>query len=654
MKLLKYISITLFLILQFVLLVEARQDNLMHLSSRFYQALPPSEAMGGLEAAIPIAHERQVGLFFVVESSPSLFHTDVDIYGDEAALQAVREKGFGEGSYASLFSGTTIIRFHELDEEAFLKSEKTLCLVGESEQIRLTVRDFHPQNPAARPSAPRMQKLSASIIVLWVGLGIFSVLMTWLEIQFDKKEFLLKMLSGASARRMMVKNILLDNGIYLFIYATLYYIFTKAFFYSLTEKKLFLGLLLGVLLLNTLAHLLSLKVSYKEVFYGANISLSRMGDCFILKAFVLGAGLLIFGLMGPKLFWGIQTLRNYNETKAYSEYSFLGVMPSSGDFEEYWLRSMDVMASYTELYARAWEQNRLAMANRYDLPAPDGIASPELYYENPDQIYLVNGHTKGIEKILSAEEQEALKGKLLILYPGISKPGERLQAQIRAFAGRYLWFLDSDEIALRAYGSFRMLAFTEEETMPYVVGHNPLMLFVGEAENTPEWEGVHLTNLICVPFLLTTEEADALLEKYDMKTTAYDIPEFCWEASVAGLREAVFSGTVLLMLIFLECLLLLLTVRFEYMIKAKELALKKILGYRIFEQNLELFVLNTIATLIGGIAVCVICVMYDIAPWRYILMGVLAVLMFEYGVLYIVCSIFSRKNTPSILKGGSL
>lgn len=626
----------------------------MRLPSRFYQALPPGEEMGGLETALQIAHERQVGVFFVTYSTPSLFRTDIDIYADEASRLALKEKGFGEGSYASLFSGTTYIRFHEPEEEAFLRSKQTLCLVGDPEQIQLTVKNFDPFNAAARASAPRLQKLSATIILLWVGMGFFSVLMTWLEIQFNKKEFLLKLLSGASAGPMMLRNILLDNGIYISIYAFLYLVFTKAFFYTLTEKSLFLGLLIGVLFLNTLAHLISLKVSYKEVFYGANISLSRMGDCFILKAFVLGAGLVIFGLMGPKLFWGIQTLRDYNETKNYSEYSFLDVAPLSGNNDEYLSRRMDLYASYTELYAQAWFGNQLALANRYALPAPEGISSPEIYYENPDYICLVNSHTRGIERILPPEEQAALKGKMLILYPGLSRPSDTLQAQIKRFVGGQLWFMDQEKIELRSYGSFRMLAFTDDVTMPYVMARNPVMVFVGEAEMAPTWEGVYLDNLLGVPFMMRPEEADVILEKYEMKAVAYDIPAYCWEASVTGLREAVFSGSVLAMLLLMECLLLFLTVRFEYMIKARELALKKILGYGVFEQNYELFVLNTIATLIGGTAACVISVMYNLAPWRYIVMGVLVMLLFEYTVLYIICGIFSRKNTPSILKGGSL
>ena len=41
-------------------------------------------------------------------------------------------------------------------------------------------------------------------------------------------------------------------------------------------------------------------------------------------------------------------------------------------------------------------------------------------------------------------------------------------------------------------------------------------------------------------------------------------------------------------------------------------------------------------------------------PAKRLSAAVLAALLFEYTILYIICSHLARKNTPSILKGGSL
>ena len=123
----------------------------------------------------------------------------------------------------------------------------------------------------------------------------------------------------------------------------------------------------------------------------------------------------------------------------------------------------------------------------------------------------------------------------------------------------------------------------------------------------------------------------------------------------SSLSRAAFINSVLsLFLLILSILLNSVIVRMEYLINAKELALKKILGYSIVARNSAIITLNVFTVLIGFITGFILSKMYGLFSVPTLCCLSLAVFIIDTVLILINMAVAESKNTAHILKGGCL
>ena len=94
-------------------------------------------------------------------------------------------------------------------------------------------------------------------------------------------------------------------------------------------------------------------------------------------------------------------------------------------------------------------------------------------------------------------------------------------------------------------------------------------------------------------------------------------------------------------------------INLEYEINAKEIAVKKILGYRNYQCILKLFIINVISSFVGLFAICIVMHLLR-SDATLLIIPFLLFLGFEILITNITISKKCKKHIPSTLKGGAL
>lgn len=130
--------------------------------------------------------------------------------------------------------------------------------------------------------------------------------------------------------------------------------------------------------------------------------------------------------------------------------------------------------------------------------------------------------------------------------------------------------------------------------------------------------------------------------------------EQCNQYKGALSRAAFINSVLSLFLLVLSILLITVIVRMEYMINAKEIALKRIFGYSIIGRNSAVIMLNVFTVLIGVITGVILSRMYSLFSLSTLCYISFAVFILDTALILINMAVAENKNTAHILKGGSL
>ena len=120
------------------------------------------------------------------------------------------------------------------------------------------------------------------------------------------------------------------------------------------------------------------------------------------------------------------------------------------------------------------------------------------------------------------------------------------------------------------------------------------------------------------------------------------------------LRVVLLNSIISLFLMVLEMVIIVTIIKLEYMVNAKELSIKKILGYSVFHKNRTIFLLNFCGAGISIITMIIVSLMFEITKVSTVLLVGTALTVIEAGLIVLNILKLERTNIPKILKGGSL
>ena len=192
---------------------------------------------------------------------------------------------------------------------------------------------------------------------------------------------------------------------------------------------------------------------------------------------------------------------------------------------------------------------------------------------------------------------------------------------------------------------------------------NPIIIYCTfSGEIFPENPGIR-ENVMgiadSVMFRLSEKDIRDMVERYDLNSngiyiSSSNVKETYDYYRLQMIRALLVNTSVSGMLLFLEAIIIWVILRLEYVLNANELAIKKVLGYSVFQKNRSVILLILFSSAIGIIATIALSLMYGLALWYHAaLAGVVTVLFETAAVIYFVTRI-EKVAVSKILKGGSL
>lgn len=653
------LTVCFFLILLCLILTgELFQNYIANFTNQFaYFEAPENDAGKRREicAAIEeLARKNNVGVFAalkITESSHSYFTT---VYTDEETAETLRSVyEIRAGQYGSIFSGSTEIKFADFSETAenrhiaryyFTGDAAAVTAVNELASKKFPVTLVHTENTNANHWL---------ILCVWLIFGVLVLLMTWFDIQFQKKENFVQISLGRPRLRIIIKNALIDALALFGIYAALYLILSR---YTYTGYRLgfTLSVFVGAILVNTALYFTLYGIDFKEVLYGANINASTVSNSYVLKALTMLVTVAALSSNIILIAENSEPLSQFKTIGAFEDYSFLSLnmQPTAFIDEE------DIM--YPELV-----QNGIF----FDLLKENKAACSVVILSGKEDYLLVNKNAAALLDAIPEAQGAGQNEDYLILIPSSCENKEEVLSGFVNFLSAL--FGDAiKEVPYRSVtyrGNKKVIHFASYNSADFPLGfaqaENPVIMYccfssdtLGKLANSDASFGGGFRDIM---FMVNDEDVRQTAEKYNLEErglylTREKVTDKFGHYKAILTRVVLLNTVISVFLLLLELAIVSTLVRLEYKAHATELAVKKILGYTIYSKCKTLFWLNIYAAIIGIVTVIIISLMFRYSLWYAVILTGGALLVFEWLIVALNVMKLERTSVPKILKGGSL
>jgi len=684
MKKVKLIISFFALLLVFILSSELFQNYLSTFASQF-NYFDLSERTHRKEACSLVeqtAGENGVGVFSVSIFTNTAHSSKIDIYATEIAKQMLmKDYHIKEGLADSLFSGVTQINYKKFSEIADSSSTERYYFTGTIERVRNIRNKVYESYAASYIHKEPNNGVDWLILAVWILIAATLLLLTWFDIQFQKKENFIRVSMGAHCGTLVLKNIIMDMVVLTGVFAGLN-ITLKQFIYVEYERKNIIIIFLAFLVLNTMLFFTLLDYDYKEVLYGANIQSRTIANCYVLKAVSIMIAIASVSINFGLIFNNMHYLNLYDEIEKYKNFSFISIQADVSSAEN----TNEKIAIQESIESRVFYD--------YYFDGKVALATYNFSDKNNRPYLLVNENTTGLENLIEPLNLRDFNGYYIFIPSECENADdiaenafESTKYDFESFSENqpgYQTVIYNDDIELLYFdsseGSLLSFGFETEK--------KPIMIFLNLKTNGEKFEnnkesddtgtktpffhnspvhGMGAKNVYSdayanmgrigqdVMYQLTEQDISELQKEYSLENVfVTSVTERCEQYRASMLRVVLLNTIISIFMILLEAAIITTIIRMEYVINAKELAIKKILGYSIWSKNKSIFLLNLLAALIGSVTMITAALMFSFVEWHYIVLCAGAIVILELFLIICYISKIERTSVPRILKGGSL
>lgn len=573
--------------------------------------------------------------------------TSLTVYSTDEAFEKLKtEYSVSPNIYKALFLGTTKVDFADFKDKKLLGETERYYFIGEQRQIQSIRENIKNDYACSFIKNETEHAYPYLVLLIWAVVGVLFLILTWLDIHFQKKENFVLISLGKPIRQIILKNVFIDFLTFSLIFSVLFALLGR-FVYLGYEIKNIVLLCAAVLFLNALLYLTLFKMNYKEVLYGANLNERIISDGYVLKSISMILTVVVLSCNAMLISANFKELKRIKTLRNVENYSFLELNPVSllnlgKDYEE--TRYGLINSIYGELQNRgcAYSFCGLSGGNDYCII-------------NSDSKFLLNGFDLKTEPdgnsdfyILVPEEIEFSQNADESVYDCI----EMYFGSEKA--------LSCEKITYSGNGELLTYDSTEELTLGAQSFENPIVIYINNPSLKLNCDSSTLSTLFSkMLFNISNSEINTVCEKYQINEKGFYLQGEKVKEKVsdyqAVLNRALLLNTVIsAFLLLLELFIISVIIKLEYKVSTIELAVKKVLGYSVFQKNKQIFLLNTYAALIAVVSCTVFCLMYKLAVWYTVIAVGTSVLCLEYVIIAVLITRFEKQNVAKILKGGCL
>lgn len=604
-----------------------------------------------------VAEENEVKVFFMQRNTLSAFTLSLDIFADEDVKEILNEKyEVQHGTYKSIFSGKTEIEFKPVSEAITNDEEQRFYFIGETEnvnKIRKALEKDYFLTLVKKESSTANKWVVTGV---WVLFCLIMVLLTRLDIQFQKKENFILISLGRDKRKIIIKNIITDTFVLTGMFLIIKLILSR-FSYTGYQADLSGMLFTVAICVNALFYLSMMNFDFKQVLYGANLKSSLLSDCYVIKAISMIITVAVLATNLVLISENLGMVKQYERIDILSEYKFVNLKAMNysllDDEDGISVLYPDLISCFSErdkirtaeVSMRFNDTEVLVKTDKETAPVLADIPEVELKDINSDFVIYIHSDSEEKEEKLESTIKHT-KGMLKDKYK------ESITFKIVEYTNdKEVLYFDVDENSGNRNG--------------FSVGENPVILICNISAEVFDYES-YLTKPIDNTMFLITEEEIAELESSEafkalgVEIETMGVVERCNEYRANVMRTLLLSSVISVFMLLLELAIITTIIKLEYTINATESAIKKVIGYSVYKRNKTIFLLNLFAALIGVLTVVVAALMASFAKlmglsqWYTVVLAGVGLLVLEWPVMLYYINKTEKTSVPKILKGGSL
>lgn len=605
-----------------------------------------------MQAVKESTKKNNIKFFIVDKKVKSAFSTELSIFCDEETELFLSDKyEITSGSYESLFSGKTDVLYKAISEAKINEdNSQRFYFIGDIEGIRLVREDF------AENYTVTLIKNEDKSINQWLAIGVWTllclmiVLLTRLDIQFQKKEAFVLLSLGKDKWKIIGKNILIDTTVLSIMFSFIKCILS---FIAYTDYNIDITMIMFIVTLaaNALLYFSMLKLNFKQVLYGANLKSSLLSDCYVIKAVSMIVTVAVLSVNIVLVIENGNVAAQYKKIDYYEDYKFITYSLKNPDPTNFNLWGETETKIFKQLYDKvdvkfsystiSGDDCRMIVMDKESAVHLAGLPEDEINSMTDDyRVYAPDDE----QKLRFAEENYTFP--LNNVFP--------LSGEVKGDIATY-------------YDNKEVICFDVQPEMGeingFAVEENPIIMVCNfDKENMTGESFNGLTNTM---FLITEEEIAELESSEAFKALGVEIEtmgvvERCNEYRANVMRTLLLSSVISVFMLLLELAIITTIIKLEYTINATESAIKKVIGYSVYKRNKTIFLLNLFAALIGVLTVVVAALMASFAKllglsqWYTVVLAGVGLLVLEWPVMLYYINKTEKTNIPKILKGGSL
>lgn len=573
--------------------------------------------------------------------------TSLTVYSTDEAFEKLKtEYSVSPNIYKALFSGTTKVDFADFKDKKLLGETERYYFIGEQRQIQSIRENIKNDYACSFIKNETEHAYPYLVLLIWAVVGVLFLILTWLDIHFQKKENFVLISLGKPIRQIILKNVFIDFLAFYLIFSVLFALLGR-FVYLGYEIKNIVLLCAAVLFLNALLYLTLFKMNYKEVLYGANLNERIISDGYVLKSISMILTVVVLSCNAMLISANFKELKRIKRLRNVENYSFLELNPVSllnlgKDYEE--TRYGLINSIYGELQNRGCAYSFCGLSGENDY-----------CIINSDSKFLLNGFDLKTEPDGNSD--------FYILVPEEIEFSQNADESVYDCIEMYFGSekdLSCEKITYSGNGELLTYDSTKELTLGVQSFENPIVIYINNPSLKLNCDSSTLSTLFSkMLFNISNSEINTVCEKYQINEKGFYLQGEKLKEKVsdyqAVLNRALLLNTVIsVFLLLLELFIISVIIKLEYKVSTTELAVKKVLGYSVFQKNKQIFLLNTYAALIAVVSCTVFCLMYKLAVWYTVIAVGTSVLCLEYVIIAVLITRFEKQNVAKILKGGCL
>ena len=603
--------------------------------------------------------ETGVKIFAVSFLSDEVGERTVEFYinDDETKTVLTDEYYVVPGEYKSILYDNTKVEFKKFSEIKQLESIEQICILGKTENIgKFTGECFDNIDCVFHAGTPGVSDELIGINIVWCIVVILNLLLTLYDISINKKEYAVRMSCGEHAVKLIAQNTFIDIFTYVFEYAVLLRMLRNLTNVQFVWRISF-TLICVLCVVNTFMYFQLFFTNIKNSMYGDPVSSHLVRTSYVVKLVCTVMSIVVFSSNFGTVIECVNFYRQKSYFDAYKNYDYIKLYYNN----VYENDSRDYNALNMDMYRNLFNDGRVMIQRDISGTFSENMGARILYF-NRNTI----GYLKSEFKEIDFDDLKSEK-----IYAFIPKKWSRSLSEeewlsLKQTVEWQIYGLDSSDLEFEQIiysDSVSLIAMSNSYQHDSQLVKNPIVFYSNIDETKQLGKKIGDVNILLgeshIMYDLNDRQFNSYLLSTDfdkqadqiVKRNIYDV----YKENTVEVRSYMYLNLAMsLITLCLEILLIITVVKYEYMNRSRELAIKTTLGYSRLSKYKTVWVLCACTFVFGLAGSVIISRFINEISAKYLLFGTFIAFAIDLMTNIYYIDRVEKEQLSKLIKGGSL